>query len=74
MYFWQRCRHGAVVELFTLITFPLMPAACRNQRAPPRPQAASDVASVCCVLRVELFERESKGERETEKKKKLEKL
>lgn len=31
-------RHGAAVELFTLITFPLMPAACRNQRAPSGPK------------------------------------
>lgn len=35
MHFWQCCRHGAVVELFTLIIFPLMPAACRNHRPPP---------------------------------------
>lgn len=38
MYFWQRCRHGAAVELFTLITFPLMPTACWNQRAPSGPK------------------------------------
>lgn len=30
MYFGQLCTRGAVVELFTLITFPLMPAACPN--------------------------------------------
>ncbi len=38
MYFWQCCRHEAAVELFTLITFPLMPTACWNQRAPSGPK------------------------------------
>lgn len=38
MYFWQCWRHEAAVELFTLITFPLMPTACWNQRAPSGPK------------------------------------
>lgn len=51
IYFWQHSRHGAVVELFTLITSPLMPAGLES-KWPFRPCKASDVASVCCVLRV----------------------
>lgn len=37
VYFWQHSRHGTVVELFTLITSPLMPAAVWNQSGPSGP-------------------------------------
>lgn len=37
IYFWQHSRHGTVVELFTLITSPLMPAAVWNQSGPSGP-------------------------------------
>lgn len=37
IYFWQHSSHGAAVELFTLITSPLMPAAVWNQSGPSGP-------------------------------------
>lgn len=33
-YFWQLCRHGTAVELFTLIMSLLMPGAVWNQSSP----------------------------------------
>lgn len=63
MYFWQRCRHGAAVELFTLITFPLMPTACWNQRAPSGPKKpVMWPAFVVCWSSA--WERRAEGERE----------
>lgn len=65
MYFWQCCRHGAAVELFTLITFPLMPTACWNQRAPSGPKKpVMWPAFVVCWSSA--WERQGQRERERE--------
>lgn len=46
----QLCTRGALVELFTLITFPLMLPTSPNLRGPlPEPLAFPDVVLVCQV-------------------------